>query len=136
MEVKQWYCKTRNVEITNIDLIVPKWEPRIGASIDGDVKGTEGIIKIETPSDIYLPIKEHMQKIGNGWKPPRHYHAHVLDSHYAQIQGCLRIMGKKWCDYIVYSTDHRISYIERIEYNDVYWDHILFPNICKFLNNI
>lgn len=133
---RNWYCRTRNVEVVDLGLAVPKWEPRIGASPDGDIKDSDGMIEIKSPLEMYEPLRNHMSKIKTGWKPPAFYHDHIWESHYAQMQGGMKIVGKLWCDYIVYATQSNLSYVERIPFNQKYWDETLWPSIQNFLDNI
>lgn len=135
-EARNWYCRTRKVKVVEVGLAVPKWEPRIGASLDGDVIDTDGIIEIKSPLEMYKPINEHMEKIKRGWKPSPFYHEHIWESHYAQMQGSMKITGKKWCDYIIYATKSNRAYVERIPFNLTYWNTILWPGIVNFLDNI
>jgi putative phage-type endonuclease len=135
-KARDWYCRTRNVEVIEVGLAVPKWEPRIGVSLDGDVKNTDGIIEIKSPLEIYEPLRNHMAKIRTGWRPPPFYHSHIWESHYAQMQGGMKITNKRWCDYIVYATESNLSYVERIPFNQVYWETLLWPGILNFLDNI
>ena len=135
-QARDWYCRTRNVQVVEVGLAVPKWEPRIGASLDGDVIGTDGMIEIKSPLEMYEPLRNHMAKIGTGWRPPPFYHSHIWESHYAQMQGGMKITGKKWCDYIVYATQSNLSYVERVPFNQKYWDETLWPGIQNFLDNV
>ena len=84
---------------------------------------------------MYKPLREHMLKIESGWEPSKFYHSHICDSHYAQIQGSMKIANKKWCDYIVYATRSNLSYVERIPFNQTYWDTTLWPGIQSFLES-
>lgn len=133
---RKWYCETRNVQVAEVGLAVPKWETRIGASADGEIVGTNGIIEIKSPVEMYKPLTRHMDRVNNGWVPPPFYHSHIWDTHYAQIQGCMKIMDKKWCDYVVYATGSGLSYVERVKFDEKYWNKILWPGISSFLNNI
>ncbi len=135
-KARDYYCESRKVEVIEVGLAVPKWEPRIGASLDGDVKDSDGMIEIKSPLTMYKPLQQHMDKIKSGWIPPEFYHDHIWASHYAQMQGGMKITGKKWCDYIVYSTESNLCYIERIHFNQQYWDTVLWPGIQHFLDNI
>lgn len=135
-KARNWYCRTRNVVVVEVGLAVPKWEPRICALLDGDIKDTDGIIEIKSPLEMYEPLRNHMSKIKTGWKPPPFYHEHIWESHYAQMQGSMKIVGKHWCDYIVFATESNLSYVERVPFNQKYWDETLWPCIQNFLNNI
>lgn len=134
-EARKWYSQTRGVDVVEVGLAVPKWEPRIGTSLDGDIVGTDGIIEIKSPLQMYAPLDEHMSKIKSGWKPPVHYHDHIWDTHYAQMQGQMKIMEKKWCDYIVFAKQSNRVYVERVLFNQSYWDDILWPGIQYFIDN-
>lgn len=134
-KAREWYSNKYKVQVKEIGLAVPKWEVRIGGSIDGEV-GTDGMIEIKSPLKMYEPLKKHIEKINSGWRPPPFYHQHIWETHYAQMQGCMKIINKKWCDYIVYATDSNQSYVERIYFNESYWDKVLWPGIQHFLNNI
>lgn len=134
-EARLWYCKSREVEVQEVGLAVPKWEPRIGTSLDGDIVGTDGIIEIKSPYYMYEPLDEHTAKINAGWRPPPFYHGHIWDTHYAQMQGEMKITGKKWCDYIVYAKSSNRVYVERIPFNEEYWNETLWPGIVSFLDN-
>lgn len=133
---RDWYCMTRNVKVVEVGLAVPKWEPRIGASLDGDVIGTNGVIEIKSPLQMYKPLSEHMDKLAGGWIQPEFYHNHIWESHYTQMQGGMKITNKKWCDYIVFATESNLCYVERIHFDHDYWDNTLWPGIQDFLDNI
>lgn len=135
-KAREWYCKTRGVIVKEVGLSVPKWEPRIGASLDGDIVDSDGIIEIKSPLQMYESLTNHMAKINTGWRPPSFYHAHIREIHYAQMQGSMKITGKKWCDYIVFATQSNLSYVERVPFNKKYWDEVLWPGVTYFLNNI
>lgn len=135
-EARNWYCKRFKVKVVEVGLAVPKWEPRIGASLDGEVVGTDGMIEIKSPLEMYKSLQDHINKINSGWKPSPFYHNHIWNSHYAQIQGSLKITNKKWCDYVVYATKSNKVYVERIYFDQVYWNTILWPCIKSFLDNV
>jgi hypothetical protein len=135
-KARQWYCQTRNVKVREVGFAVPKWEHRIGTSVDGEVDGNDGIIHIKTPSEMYEALVDHMNRIKSGWKPPPFYHVHIREAHYMQMQGAIKIMNKNWCDFIVFSTKSNLSYVERIYFNQKYWDTVLWPGIRHFLQNI
>lgn len=133
---RDWYCRTRNVVVDEVGLAVPKWEPRIGASLDGDIRGTDGIIEVKSPRTMYKPLATHYSRLQGGWVPPPLYHSHIWDTHYDQMQGAMRVTNKKWCDYIVYATDSGRSYVERVQFNEAYWNENLWPKIQNFLDTM
>lgn len=133
---RDWYCQSRGVKVNEVGLAVPKWEPRIGASIDGDIEGTEGIIEVKSPKTMYKPLVTHYARLQTGWVPPPFYHSHIWDSHYGQMQGSMAVTGKKWCDYIVYATESGKAYVERVQFDSSYWNDCLWPGIRSFLDNM
>jgi len=191
---RAWYENDRNVTVEEIGLVVPKWDPRLGASVDGVIVGTKGgdwkgddwkgddwkgdderreegdeersekrdeerreerdeersekgddwkgddplagIIEIKAPREIYQPLRDHLIRINSGWKPPPFYHKQIWATHYAQIQGCLAILDKKWCDYIVYAVESNLVYVERIYRNDQYWSKVLYPGLQTFFASL
>lgn len=133
---RDWYCKTRGVKVQEVGLAIPKWEPRIGASLDGDILGTEGAIEIKCPLQMYYQLDQHTKKLGEGQVFDKYYHDHIFDTHYLQMQGGMKITGKKFCDYIVFATESDRAYVETIPFNQEYWDSTLWPGIQNFLDNI
>lgn len=119
--------------VVEVGLAVPKLDPRIGSSSDGEVE--DGEVEIKCPDRMYKKLKEHHEKLRAGWIPPKFYHDHIYDTHYAQIQGTLKVKGKSWCDYFVYCTYGNILYLERIYFNEEYWND-LYPKVVHFLDNV
>lgn len=122
---RQLYCQRRNVIVREVGIATPKWDPRIAASLDGEVEGTNGSIEIKCPFRMYAPLYEQKEDM-----------SHIYPSHYAQMQGGMAICEKDWCDYIVYSQAEQEMYVERVYRNKHYWDNILYPRICSFLDAI
>src|SRR5579885_3158777 len=54
-EARQYYESKYKVKVEQVGLAVPKWDPRIGASVDGLV-GEEGCIEIKCVQRMYRPI--------------------------------------------------------------------------------
>jgi putative phage-type endonuclease len=131
---RDWYSSSRGVTVREVGLAVPKWEPRLGGSLDGDVVGTEGMIEIKAPKRMYGPLLQHQARLATGWQPPVGYRAHIWPTHYAQMQLCMQITGKKWCDYIVYATESNLVYVERVPLSDTYWRELLAPRLAQFLD--
>ena len=122
-EARRWYERTRGVVVDQVGFAVPSWDQRIGGSPDGLV-GENGIIEIKCPVAMYKPLIDQAKEKNPG-------HAHIWDSHYAQIQGCLAILERRWCDYIVYTKEQ--VFVQRIKFDKDYWDNVLYAGICKFL---
>lgn len=132
---REWYIKKYNCQVREVGLAVPKWNPNIGASLDGDIVGTKGIIEIKCPQRMYRPINEYLEKIKQGWKPPTGYHEHIWDSHYDQMQGGMAICNKEWCDYIVYCTSENKVFVQRVLFDPKYWYGVLYPRLCNFVTH-
>ena len=136
---RDWYIQTYKVDVREVGLAIPKWYPKIGCSLDGEVIGPngelDGMIEIKSPYHMYQPLIEHSARIQAGWKPPPFYHDHIWKTHYAQMQGCMAIMNKKWCHYVVFSTDDKEVFQEILYFNKDYWENILFPGLRDFIEN-
>ena len=85
-EARNWYSKICGHNIEERGLIVPKWDCTIGASIDGDIIGTDGIIEIKCPIKMYYPLEQYMDQKKSGWSPPSNYYKHIWPTHFDQIQ--------------------------------------------------
>ena len=138
---RNWYCRTRNVQVNEVGLAVPKWDPMIGASLDGDVlldngQSSNGMIEIKCPVRMYGPLDEYTENVQQGWKPPPGYHNHIWITHYDQMQGCMAITNKRWCDYVVYCVNEGRVFVERVLFNQSYWDQELYPQIKAFNENL
>lgn len=116
---RQWYEKMTGNKVTDAGFAIPKFDPRIGSSLDGHVDDDEqklgkGSIEIKCPERMYNDSK-------------------IKPSHYAQMQGGMAITGKDWCDYVVYSTNDGYASIERVKFDQVYWIEVLYPSLCSFI---
>jgi YqaJ-like viral recombinase domain len=136
VDARLWYEKKYNTKvcIKNIGLAIPKWDKRLGASVDGIVG--DGIIEIKSVRTMYGPILNYQKRIREGWIPPKFYHDHIWRSHYDQMQGCMAILEKKWCDYIVYCPSENNVYVQRIDFNSEYWNQELYPKLKIFLEQV
>jgi hypothetical protein len=133
--VRQWYAQSKGITVEEVGLAVPKWEERIGASLDG-VVGEDGMLEIKCPVAIYPELLVHQNKVQAGWVAPEHYHEHIKLSHYAQMQGGMAVTARQWCDYLVCSTFTQQVYLERIYFNQPYWESVLRPGIATFLDKV
>lgn len=129
---RQWYEKHYNCKVKERGLCVPKWNLLIGASVDGEVftqdGSSEGMIEIKCPVEMYNSIKQYMDAKSFGWEPCKNYHNHIFHTHYIQCQLGMAVLGKKWCDYIVYSTSDGQIFTQRIKFNPDFWQE-LYPQI-------
>ena len=151
-DVRKWYEKYMKCTVDEVGLAVPKWDRRIGGSVDGLV-GKDGIIEIKVPENIYLPLVEKSKEDNKQdhqkqelhesdpheqghCKENRYNHNHIYNSHYDQIQGYLAILQREWCDYIVYGSQDDEIYVERVYRNREYWEDDLYPKIKKYFDTV
>jgi putative phage-type endonuclease len=125
---RQYYMDTYKVNVEEVGLAIWKENPYLGASLDGDVG--EGMLEIKCPLRMYYPLSKRMQ---SGDSSTNNYN-HIWPTHYAQMQGCMAICNKKWCDYLVYATETGNVYLERIPFNATYWQD-LHAKLVDFINN-
>lgn len=121
--VRNWYAKKYNYRIVERGLTVPKWDPLLGASVDGDILETDGIIEIKCPVKMYGPLKQYTDQVNVGWKPQPSYVKHIWPTHYDQMQHAMVVLGKKWCTYIVCSTTDKCVFVQKIDFDPVYWEN-------------
>jgi len=117
---RQYYSEKNNVKVVERNLVIPKnkTEMWLGASVDGDVIGTDGIIEIKCPKQMYKPILDYLERKEKGIY--QRGYRHIWDKHLHQMMQGMYIMKKKWCDYIVY-TDRQV-FIQRVYFDQTYWD--------------
>lgn len=132
-KVYKWYQDTYNVKIEKIGTLIPKWDDRIQTVIDGIVN--DGVIDIRQPNTMYKSLTHYTQKINNAWIPEKYYHDHIFDDHYIQMQSNMKICNKLWCDYIVFVKHGNQVYIERVYFNEKYWNE-LWPTIDDYITNV
>lgn len=133
---RDWAAKHFNLEIVERGLVVPLFDLELGGSVDGDIIGTDGIIEIKCPVKMYSPILGYMEKIQKGWKPPPDYHEHIYFTHYFQMIHNMKIMGKKFCIYIVNSVSEGIIFTQVVKYDEDHWNKyypIIKENYNKYV---
>lgn len=134
---REWYSNVIGKEIREMGLVVPKWDMQIGASVDGVIVGTEGIIEIKCPVRMYYPLEQYMDQKQTGWIPGPKYFKHIWPTHLSQMYHAMAVMGKKYCVYIVYSTVDKTVFTQTIPFDPDYWnDHyaILKENYDTYVN--
>lgn len=127
---RQWYATTRGVEVNEVGIAIPKWDPMIGGSLDGNV-GSDGCIEIKCVAKMYEPLKKRIANstVSKDW-------SHIWKTHFDQMQGCMAITNKKWCDYVVFCPAEDQVYVERIPFQPEYWEKILYPGLRHFLEKL
>lgn len=129
--VRDWYSKMIDKPINTVSLIVPKWDKRFGASVDGVIgDNMDEICEIKVPSKMYIPLKYRELQKFEGLKFDEYDHSHIWDSHYDQMQLGMAVTGAKFCHYIIYvpSFDNEKIpleyYTEIIPFNQKYWEEL------------
>lgn len=137
-EARKWYEKQYQVKVREVGIAIPKWDVRIGASVDGQVLSSDGhvvgIIEIKCPKKMYSRIDKYIKDSEDGQSFSELYHEHIYRSHYMQMQGNMAITAAPWCDYIVYCSFEGRVFVQRISFNHNYWNKYLYPKICEFTN--
>lgn len=124
--VRQWYEKIRNVTVKEVGLAIPKFDIRIGASLDGMV-GEDGCIEIKCPKAMYKKLLDPNLK-------NKHPSERISLTHYDQMVGGMAITDKKWCDYVVCDIATGQLYIERVPFDQMYWNQTLYPALKSFID--
>lgn len=133
--VREWYKQEHpEYKIIEVGMAILKDRPYIGASPDGLVDD-DGMIEIKCslkplPKSIRR-YKEH-KNITKIYDEIPEEHSHIIPSHYDQMQGCMAVYGRKWCDYIFYAKDD--TFVHRIPFNEKYWQEFLLPKLDRFYN--
>lgn len=113
-EARKHYERIFRVTVGELGFVVPKWEPRIGVSVDG-VVGDDGLVEIKCPRRMYPPL---LERCGEGENPD----SKIYKTHYDQMQMGMYVLGRKWCDYVVYSTSQELIHIRRVHRAVQEWD--------------
>jgi hypothetical protein len=140
---RDWYCSQYKCIVREVGLAVPKWNPYLGASLDGEIIDengvpTGGMIEIKCPEKMYLPIVNYMAQQQKGNTPIQTKtqidYLHIWKTHYDQMQGCMAICNKQWCDYVVYCIEENKIFTQRVYFDSSYWSKELYPSICSFID--
>ncbi len=120
--IRLWFAKQNNLEIVERGLCVYKEDITIGASVDGDILGTDGCIEIKCPQKMYRGLQTYIDNVAHGWKPEPNFYSHIYDCHLIQcLQGCF-VLGKKYCIYIVYCVETQQVFTQKINFCQKLWD--------------
>jgi hypothetical protein len=120
---RKWYEENYHCKIIQRGLCIPKNKNEfwLGASVDGEIGNSDGIIEIKCPKKMYPSLKSYIEHKDHGWKP-KNYVDHIYRTHYTQMQQACYVLKKKFCDYIVYCPTESIIFVQRIYFNKQYWD--------------
>ena len=127
---RRWFEETYKCKVIERGLCVLKDNPIIGASVDGDIVGTDGCIEIKCPQKMYRAISTYTENVSLGWVPPADYFDHIFPAHLHQCMQCSYVLGKKYCVYIVYCVDTQQVFTQKIPFSQEYWD-ANYPTLKK-----
>ena len=111
-------------------LCVPKFNNNIGASVDGIIIESNGIIEIKCPEYMYIELKKYTESSKR--KPG---HSHIKPYHYKQMQFNMGCTGTDFCDYIVYSRDGK-RFVQRILFNKKFWNDMYARTVVFWENYV
>ena len=105
----------------------------LGCSPDGLI-GSDGVIEVKCPFSLKdMTVEEGCAKSDFCIDPVtmilRYHHLHV---YYNQVQACLHLTGRKWCDFIIWTPkDFFYTHVDK----DESWASNLVV-LCKFYMNV
>lgn len=135
----KWYENTRNVIVEEWGFVVPKWDLYIGVSVDGvvlnsDGSNTGGMIEIKAPLRMYAPLVSYIQNQKDGLVKDGDF-SHIWKTHYDQMQLGMAVLGKNWCDYIVYCSPENSVFVQRIPFDQNYWNSVMYNSLKIIIQN-
>jgi putative phage-type endonuclease len=135
--VRNYYSHTTGNEVEEMPFIIPEWDDRIGASVDGKVKDKRIILEIKCPPrKMYYKLETYCRDLDNGWIPPPHYHKHIFIEHYDQMQMGMAVLDADECHYIVYCNAENKLFMTAVMFNKNYWENKLYSSIKEFFKEI
>jgi hypothetical protein len=120
--VRDYFAKQNNLQILERGLCVLKSDITLGASVDGDIIGTDGCIEIKCPQKMYRGLQSYIDNVAHGWIPPQGYLEHIFPTHVTQCMQACFVLGKKYCVYIVYCVDTQQMFTQKVNFCQKYWD--------------
>jgi len=119
-------------------LVVNPSLPWLGASPDGMVKDPAeqsfGLLEIKCPYTYRLSTVEEACADPNFFATIKNDVVTLKESHkhFYQIQGQMALSKISWCDFVIYT--HRNFTVERIKFNEDYWNDTE-PKLTEFYFN-
>lgn len=133
--------KCKKFIVYDAGLVINPSFPYLGASPDGKVydpteKDPFGLMEIKNPytwrnytmeeacadSNFFLHMVDGKPKLKENDK----------SGYYDQVQGQLAITGLPWCDFVVHLSGSHSVNVQRIYFNQRYWEENLFPKLKIF----
>lgn len=136
--------KCKKFIVYDAGLVINPSFPYLGVSPDGKVydpteKDPFGLMEIKNPytwrnytmeeacadSNFFLHMVDGKPKLKENDK----------SGYYDQVQGQLAITGLPWCDFVVHLSGSHSVNVQRIYFNQRYWEENLFPKLKIFYFN-
>lgn len=130
-----------NFSVYDSGLVINPSCPYLGASPDGKVFDPTSTNRFGL-LEIKCPYKWRNCSMEVACEDPKFY-CHLVDGlphlksdgnelYYVQVQGQLALTGLEWCDFVVYFSGSRSLNVERIQFNQVYWNETVLPKLKRF----
>lgn len=127
-KARDWYQNTYQLEVEELGFCIPKFNLNIGASVDGKLKGHNGIVEIKCPGYMYMSLKKYIETY-----PRPSGNSHIKPYHFKQMQFNMGCVGADFCDYIVFSRCGR-RFVQRVVFDEQFWK-AMYSRTVKFWND-
>lgn len=114
--LRDLYSRMYGVTVEQIGLAVSKRDPRLACSPDGLV-GTEGLVEFKYVHTLSADLRSAAFSTVTDCD-------HILGGYACQIQQQLFVMGRQWCDFVVYAYSTKELYVERVPFRPELWAQI------------
>lgn len=123
---RKHYENISGYKVIEVGLAIPKFDIRIGASVDGLINN-DGCLEIKCSAKMYHKLIDPKYK-------NEHPSKRIYQTHYDQMIGEMAITNRSWCDYCVYTEmPTQKIYIERVPFDNNYWNNELYPKLVEFM---
>jgi len=138
VKARNAYTSKTGFAVRKCGLVVNPSLPWLGASPDGMVKDPAeqsfGLLEIKCPYTYRLSTVEEACADPNFFATIKNDVVTLKESHkhFYQIQGQMALSKISWCDFVIYT--HRNFTVERIKFNEDYWNDTE-PKLTEFYFN-
>jgi len=149
---RSWYEKHTGRRVKEFGIAIPDFNVFLGASPDGVIvdendevftSGPEnGCIEIKCPENMYpnllkstnSPVPK-MEEVHASSSAYENFYSHIHRYQYDQMQGCMAVLRKDWCDFIVFAIATRKIYLTRVYFDPQYWFKNLYLRACNTITS-
>lgn len=149
---RKWYERHTGRRVKEFGIAIPDFNPFLGASPDGVIvdendnvilSGPEnGCIEIKCPENMYpnlmrsdnvpVPSLQDVHAISNAYEK---FYSHIHRYQYDQMQGCMAVLRKDWCDFVVFAIATKKIYLTRVYFDPQYWFNNLYIRACSTISS-